>query len=138
MQYTDLEDRHEQAKKLVDSIDAQLRDLKLGEDVGPINIRMIEAAARPDRPSKPDKPRIVGISCGVGVLLGIGLALLWDSRDPRLGGVEEIEAVVGVPVMALLPEVKDKDAAQLAEMGRNMLEHPRSLVSEAFRGLRTA
>ena len=138
IQYAPLESAYEQSKKLVEIIDNQLRELNMTEEVGAMNIRSIEPCSRPERPYKPDKPRIVGISCGVGLLLGVGLAMLRDWRDPRLTGAEQISAVVGVPVMAMLPELKTKRGQVVADFGRSVLEFPRSPVAEVYRGLRTS
>jgi capsular exopolysaccharide synthesis family protein len=137
VQYAPLESAYEQSKKLVEIIDDQLRGLNMTDEVGAMNIRKIEPAARPDKPYKPDKPRIVGVSCAVGLLLGVGLAMLWDWRDPRLSGVEEIAAATGLSVMAMLPEMKLKRGQEEFDFGRNVLQFPHSPASEAYRGLRT-
>jgi capsular exopolysaccharide synthesis family protein len=138
IQYAPLESAYEQSKKLVEIIDNQLRELNMTEEVGAMNIRPIEPCSRPEKPYKPDKPRIVGVCCGVGLLLGVGLAMLRDWRDPRLTGAEQISAVVGAPVMAMLPEQKTKRGQVEGNFGRSVLEFPRSPVAEVYRGLRTS
>jgi capsular exopolysaccharide synthesis family protein len=137
-EYAPLESAYDQSKKLVEVIDNQLRELNMTQDVGAINIRMIEPCSKPDKPYKPDKLRVVGISCAAGLFLGLGLAMLWDWRDPRLTGAEQMAAAVGVPVMAMMPELKTKRGQVEAEFGRSVLEFPRSPVAEAYRGLRTS
>jgi capsular exopolysaccharide synthesis family protein len=137
-EYAPLESAYDQSKKLVEAIDNQLRQLNMTQDVGAINIRLIEPCSKPEKPYKPDKLRVVGICCGLGLLLGLGLAMLWDWRDPRLIGAEQMSAAVGVPVMAMLPELKTKRGQVAADFGRSVLEFPRSPVAEGYRGLRTS
>ena len=137
-QYTPLESAYEQSKKLVDVIDSQLRELNMTREVVAMNIRVVEPCSKPEKPDKPDKPRIVGVCCGLGLLLGVGLAMLRDWRDPRLTTVQEIAGAVGLPVMAMLPELKTKRGAVEANFGRRVLEFPHSPVAEAYRGLRTS
>ena len=64
--------------------------------------------------------------------------MLRDWRDPRLTTVQEIAGAVGLPVMAMLPELKTKRGAVEANFGRRVLEFPHSPVAEAYRGLRTS
>jgi capsular exopolysaccharide synthesis family protein len=74
---------------------------------------------------------------GVGVLVGIALALLRDFLDDRIRGREELEAVApGLPIIGMIPDVpdwRDRRKALLVELAR-----PRSPAAEAYRSLRTS
>jgi len=73
-------------------------------------------------------------SLGVGLLLGIGLAFLWEAFDTRVRSADEIGQRLRLPLLGRLPEpprsVRTDD--QLV-----MLAKPRSIEAEAFRVLRT-
>jgi capsular exopolysaccharide synthesis family protein len=72
----------------------------------------------------------------LGVLLGVGLALLIERLDDAIYTKEDAEEAAGVPVLAmvpLLPGWRPKDGAYLVSR-----EDPKSPVSESYRSLRTA
>jgi tyrosine-protein kinase len=83
------------------------------------------------------QPRPVrnGILAGVlGIVLGIGLAFLWEALDTRVRSADELGERLGLPLLARLPEPPRKlrsrdDLVMVAE--------PYSVGGEAFRTLRT-
>lgn len=74
---------------------------------------------------------------GIGVLIGLGFALLRDYLDDRIRGREELElAAPGLPLVGMIPEISDwrnRRAVFLVELAR-----PRSPAAEAYRSLRTS
>ena len=70
----------------------------------------------------------------LGVVLGLGLAFLFEALDTRVRQPDEISEVLGVPLLARLPE----PAKKLQKTNRLvMLAQPTSAQAEAFRVLRT-
>jgi polysaccharide biosynthesis transport protein len=71
-----------------------------------------------------------------GALLGAGLALLRDRFDGRLRSIEEIQTVIGLPILGVVPAMTGRRTA----VARAMTVHldPRSVVAEAYRTIRTA
>lgn len=63
----------------------------------------------PSLPTKPDFPNRLKF-CGFGVLAGVGLGflvvLLLELFDDRMHGEKEIKGLVGVPIMAEIPEIQ--------------------------------
>ena len=81
------------------------------------------------------KPVRNGILAGIlGLLLGIGLAFLWEALDTRVRSAEEVRERLGLPLLGRIPEpakrLRSKDKLV-------MLEEPRGHEAEAFRVLRT-
>ena len=104
--YTRLENTWQKASKLAEVVDQRIRELNVTEDVGALNISVLEPAVRPDSPFKPEPLRVTAIAVALGVLVGVGLALLRNHWDKRLVSAEEVSSRLGVPVLGVLPRVK--------------------------------
>ncbi|HVT90627.1 MAG TPA: Wzz/FepE/Etk N-terminal domain-containing protein, partial [Tepidisphaeraceae bacterium] len=68
-----------------------------------IEINVFEPARVPDSPSFPRKYRTMAIAIVAGMLLGAGLALLRDRLDGRMRSVEEIQNIIGLPILGVVP-----------------------------------
>lgn len=136
VEHVRMENACEQARKLVEVLDARVKELNITEGVGALNISTIEPAGRPEKPIKPDKARIVLVCFAIGLILGGCLAMLRDWLDARIASAKEVQDLLNVPVLALLPEIKKKRTEALSTE-RLVLEFPRSPMAEAYRGLRT-
>ena len=88
-------------------------------------------------PVSPKPVQDAVIAIGVGLLLGIGLALLRENLDDRVRGKDQLEQLMpGTPVLGLIPvidEWRDRKRPYLVAQSQ-----PRSPPSEAYRGLRTS
>jgi capsular exopolysaccharide synthesis family protein len=81
-------------------------------------------------PSSP--PVRAAIAAGVGLLLGLGLALALDRLDPTLRTTKQAEAAFGHPVVAEIPLTKGRKAQV------DLVVMPQSAIAESYRTLRTA
>jgi receptor protein-tyrosine kinase len=68
------------------------------------NAELVQAAEPPDSPSSPQTVRNVVLGGVVGLLMGLGLALLLERLDRRLRDPEEIETAFGRPILGTVPE----------------------------------
>jgi polysaccharide biosynthesis transport protein len=104
------------------------------------NVRVLEPARPPGAPVSP-RPRVnflVGLS--IGLLLGLGLAFLVDYLDSTVKTQEQIEQLVGLPFLGILPSIKTETKASDAEpRSRDLftIDNPRSSVAECARTIRT-
>ncbi len=65
---------------------------------------VIEPPVRPTGPVAPDKPMIILLSLFGGLVIGMGIVLATEQGDTSFKDVADIEAALGVPVMATVPE----------------------------------
>ena len=135
-QYTILQSDWEQTKKLCDILDERIKELNVTEDVGALNISILEAAHPATTPSAPQKARYMAMALVLGLMLGGGLALLRDWMDQKLHSAEEISTVLGVPVLGVVPSMSRRE--DVTERGRKVYLDSKSSWAEAYRTIRTA
>jgi succinoglycan biosynthesis transport protein ExoP len=111
-------------------------------------VSIVKPAVPPDKPSNmPSKLIIVGTGLIMGLIIGIVFAFLAEIFDTSMGRIEDVEEVLQVPVLGVIPyfegEVVDKGRGKHREpertRTRDLVTHykPGSMGSEAFRALRT-
>lgn len=78
------------------------------------NVRVVDKALVPGAPFRPSLRRNVGLGLGAGLLGGIALVFLLHYMDRTLKSSEEVERLLEVPMLAVVPDVS-------AEGGRGLL-----------------
>ncbi len=68
------------------------------------NVSVLNAAVPPVRPAFPKMPMILGLAVMVGILLGVGFALLIELADRRIRGIEDLTQAVNVRVWGTLAD----------------------------------
>jgi len=96
--------------------------------------RVISNAEVPDSPSFPKKGLSIALSIPAGLLLGIMLAFLVERLDSGFRTIADVEAMVGLPVMATVPEV-NAASGQTLRAADIVIDKPMSSFAEAIRGL---
>jgi capsular exopolysaccharide synthesis family protein len=135
-QYQLLESEYEQTKKLSDILDDRIKELNVTEDVGALNISILEYARPADKPSEPRKSRYMAIALVMGLMLGGGIGLLRDFMDQTLRSAEEISAVLGMPVLGVVPSMSRRES--VSARGQKTHLDSKSQWAEAYRTIRTA
>lgn len=99
----------------------------------PVQIETIEPAVAPEDPSSPNKTRNVALGLMLGLLVGLGAAVLRSALDTRVRRVEDITRITDMPVLAGI--LDDPKATR-----HRLIVHsdPSAPRSESFRSLRTA
>ena len=98
------------------------------------DVRLASPAGVPLSPVAPKKAMIVGISTLASLVLGFLAALIADRMCNGFRSKREVEASLGVPVLATIPELQ-MWRRTIKEVVLQGLRHPHSSFSEAIRGL---
>lgn len=69
------------------------------------NVRVVDRALEPGGPFRPSLRVDVTISLALGLLLGVGVILLVHFLDRTIKTSEELERILGHPVLTVIPEV---------------------------------
>lgn len=134
-EYGQLESDARRAEKVLDILDSRIKELNVSEDA-PLSISILEVARPSGAAVKPKPSQTAGIALVIGLMLGLGGALLQDWMDQRLRSVEEIRAVLELPVLGVVPQMMGRQPAH--ERGQEVHLRPRSNVAEAYRTVRTS
>jgi polysaccharide chain length determinant protein (PEP-CTERM system associated) len=86
------------AKKSQASMATDLERRQQGEQ-----FLVMDAANLPEKPSWPNRPLIALGGLGGGLLIGIGLALLFEAKDQSLRTDSDILSLLKVPILAQIP-----------------------------------
>ncbi len=152
VQYSILKREAETNKALYDGLLTKLKEAGISAGLRSSNIRIVDPAMVPTYPARPAKTRNIALSFLVGLVGGIGLALLREYMDNTVKSPDDIETLAHLPSLAVVPAFTEsngdrprvkllKGASTNGHEKRIELvaQHlPKSQMSEAFRALRTA
>ncbi len=106
------------------------------------NINIVDHAIVPARPIRPQVGLylILGLIAGLG--LGVALAFFQEYLDDTIKNADEAKRVMGLPLLAVIPHISSRETKTngSAPPIDPLISHrePKSVVSEAFRALRTS
>jgi polysaccharide chain length determinant protein (PEP-CTERM system associated) len=73
--------------------------------------KILDPAVLPEKPIKPDRNKILLIGGLLGLVLGMGLTWFRESLEQSFLTVSEVEEYLGIPVLATIPNLKEKKKA---------------------------
>ncbi|MFI5096542.1 MAG: GumC family protein [Candidatus Acidiferrales bacterium] len=152
VQYNILRREAEANKTLYEGLLTKLKEAGISAGLRSSNVRIVDPAMIPSSPARPAKARNIALAFLVGLVGGIGLALLREYLDNTVKTPDDVETLARLPSLAVVPAFGDgasskKRGGLLPSASSNghdkrielVAQHlPKSNVSEAFRALRTA
>ena len=151
VEYNILKREAEASKTLYDGLMTKLKEVGISSALKSSNIRVVDPAMIPAYPSRPAKARNIALSFLVGLVGGIGLALMREYLDNTVKTPDDIETLARLPSLAVVPQFagsngngKRKLLNGISANGHEkrielVAQHlPKSQMSEAFRALRTS
>lgn len=67
--------------------------------------KILDPARMPEKPIKPDRDKILLIGAFIGLVAGMGLAWFRETMDQSFHSESELEAYLGLPVIAAIPNL---------------------------------
>jgi succinoglycan biosynthesis transport protein ExoP len=132
---------------------AKLKQAGVLEGLRSTNITVVNPARvpAPNRPKSPNVLLYYAAAIAAGLLCGVGCAIARDLTDTKVGSLEELERVTGVPVLGLVPAMeKDRGMSQsrafqstraapiASDLRMATLTYIDSPFAESLRSLRTS
>lgn len=137
-EYAVIESKLERSKRFCEILDERIKELNVSEDTGALNVNILEAARPAELATSPKRAKIVAVSLILGILFGIGFAVIRELMDWRLRSTDEISAILAVPVLGIVPSMGGKGKKAVTDHGQKVHLEPKSSVAEAYRTIRTA
>ncbi len=125
--YAEAKNEYETQRSNLQAMYEKLYQAKIDQNMTSTPIQVHEMAEPNPSPAKPNVPLNLILGGIVGLGMGIGLAFFLEYMDNSVKTLEEVENLMGVPVLAVVPE----------EVSILLYDGPNSPDAEAYRILRT-
>lgn len=97
----------EMAKKIANQMALSLKNIT--NEVKKVdNVQILDEAQLPTSPSSPKTLMNIAIAFVLGLMISLGLVFLMDYLDVTVKSEEDIEKLIGVPVLGTIPLMKEK------------------------------
>jgi capsular exopolysaccharide synthesis family protein len=134
IQYEVLKRAVDTNQQFYNALITKTKEQSITEQIQSINVWILEEAEAPDFPVKPRKYRNILLGIIVGLFGGVGMAFFVEYLDNSIKSPEEVEARTGLPVLGVVPRMKEKGK----KMEEVVLKEPRTHLGESYKALRTA
>jgi capsular exopolysaccharide synthesis family protein len=116
-------------RNLLEAMLARAKQATGTAEVLQANAKLVSAAVPAERPAYPPKTLLISLTALAAFLVSAAVALTVAAGDRTIRRPEEIEALTGVPVLSLIPQIRSRTAAQ------KVVREPDSPYGEALRRL---
>ncbi|HKL21168.1 MAG TPA: polysaccharide biosynthesis tyrosine autokinase [Tichowtungia sp.] len=134
IRYDDLKRNIEADQEIYNAMLEKMKETSISETLPSEMIRLAEEARPAGRPFRPVPVKVLSRGLLLGVVLGLMAIFLLHYMDQRLRRDDEVERLLGVPVLTSLPFIEGES---VSERGIYCHLHKTGEVPEAFRTLRT-
>jgi capsular exopolysaccharide synthesis family protein len=140
VKYEILSEEYESNRHMYESILARLREAAVDAGLDSADISVVDLASLPIQPSSMSPFTMAELGLVFGLFGGLALALLLERMDTRMRDSRQIQELLGVPAIAIVPQTnwKGKGPAPDAAAGPEMLWDARSPFAESMRVFRTS
>jgi polysaccharide biosynthesis transport protein len=146
IQYTILKREADSNRQLYDGLLRKLKEAGVSSGLRSSNIRVLDVARVPARPSKPNILFNLGLAFLLSLVGGIGIAFVVDSLDNKIRDPDQVESLCFLPSLGMIPMMANGDLQHkkaLVRANRMSLPAPQRVLPnaaalEAYRSLRTS
>ncbi len=131
LQYTKLERDLKLNEQILQSITARARETSMVGSMQTQSARIVDRAlpSPENKPVSPNVPLNLGLGLAGGLGLGLAFAFFVAFIDDRVKSSFDIEGVVGLPLIGIIPQIKRMDQPEKAQIVVNNADRQ---VAEAF------
>ncbi|MEI9894344.1 MAG: polysaccharide biosynthesis tyrosine autokinase [Chthoniobacter sp.] len=133
--YTALLKNLESDRELYNEVQRRLKETEITRSVDRENIRVVQPAFLPDRPSKPKKLLVLAAAILGGALIGGMLIFGLNLADDSFKTVDQVEQELNCPVVGSVPIV---GKSAIESRGMATIREPDGPLAESFRSLRAS
>ena len=140
VRYELLTEEYESNRHMYESILARLREAAVDAGLDSADISVVDLASLPIEPSSMSAVSLGELGLLFGIFGGLALALLLERMDTRMRDSRQIQELLGVPAIAIVPQTnwKGKGPEPDAGSGPEILWDARSPFAESMRVFRTS
>ena len=142
VEYTLRQRDFESNRTLYEGLSQRLRTAGIESGLESTEIDIIDPASPPVAPTLQSRSSMMMVDGILMLTLGVVIAFVLESLDTGIRTVAQIEAISGLPSLALIPRIRrtaSEIAAQTpAQRNLGVIGAPMSQFAEAFRALRTS
>lgn len=137
VEYSQIEREYLTQNQILQGIVARKTETTMTSTFATQNARLVDQAVPPpeNKPVSPNVPLNLGLGVVGGLGLGLALAFFVAFIDDRVKSSYDIEGVVGLPLIGIIPELKRLDPIEKAKVVSSNADRQ---VAEAFRTLHSS
>lgn len=133
IQYNILQREVETQRAQYEALLQRSKEVSIVAGIGSSNVSIVDAALVPGRPFQPNLSRSLIQAVVLSLGFGVGLAFALNFIDDTIKTPDDIRQKLGLTVMGVVPKIPKK-----ADVVSEVLEKPKSTISEAFASVQTA
>ena len=127
--YSNLERELKIADQQLQTLIARMGETRMTGTIETQNARVVDRAFKAKKPISPNIPLNLGLGFLGGLGLGLAFAFFVAYVDDRVKSSYDIEAVIGLPLIGIIPEIKKMEQPDKAQIVMNNADRQ---VAEAF------
>ncbi|MGD9781860.1 MAG: GumC family protein [Kiritimatiellia bacterium] len=135
VRYNELKRNIEADQEIHQAVIARMKEASISESLPTDVIRLAEEARPAQAPFRPRPGQAMARGTAFGLILGLAAIFLFYYADHRFRRNEEVERLLGIPVLATVPLIGDRTV-----QARGLVSHLKQTgeVAESFRTLRAS
>jgi len=99
-----------ETRRLFDLFNSRVKEISLNSELLSNNLRVLDRAVVPRAPVKPNKAGNLLVGVFLGLALGAGAAFFLDYLDNTVKSGEEVERLLGLNTLAVIPRASEETA----------------------------